>query len=85
MKQKGPEGKSDPSVRLNPEIASREWFPFHSAQGGLPWTRNEVSRHRIEVGDGAEMGVYPGRPVGTLVSRPLWCEGILARGVHGEV
>jgi hypothetical protein len=29
MRQRGPEEKGDPSIRLTPEIAAREAFPFH--------------------------------------------------------
>jgi len=32
MQPRGPEGKGDPSIRLNPKIAAREGFPFHSPE-----------------------------------------------------
>jgi hypothetical protein len=32
MPQRGLKGKGDPSIRLNPKIAARRGFPFHSPE-----------------------------------------------------
>ena len=49
--RRGPEGKSDPSIRLNPKIAARERLSFHPALARLLLTQLMVSTKCFEVGD----------------------------------